>query len=172
MKKEKKKFSGNLNPFLVLMVMVVICTIVSYFVVPGAYDRETVDGVVVQDVLHPSRRDDCEALAVRDVIVRGQGMLHAMARPQRAAVAEGEYAVAGKGAVQHHLGAGGVILRIIDALAAVHHEALERCLHHAVVKDRGLLAEILLHDVVDGVRAAGSRLLLRHREGVDEADFR
>ena len=39
MKKEKKKFSGNLNPFLVLMVMVLICTVVSYFVVPGAYDR-------------------------------------------------------------------------------------------------------------------------------------
>lgn len=27
------------------MTMVVICTIVSYFVVPGAFDRETVDGV-------------------------------------------------------------------------------------------------------------------------------
>ena len=103
---------------------------------------------------------------MRDVIVRGQGMLHAMARPQGTAVAEGENAVAGKCTVEHHLGTGGVILRILDALAAVHHEALKRCLHHAVVKDRGLLAEILLHDVVDGVSAAGSRLLLRHREGV------
>ena len=58
MKKEKKKFSGNLNPFLVLMVMVVICTIVSYFVVPGAYDRETVDGVtrVVADSYHSVER--------------------------------------------------------------------------------------------------------------------
>ena len=58
MKKEKKKFSGNLNPFLVLMVMVVICTIVSYFVVPGAYDRETVDGVtrVVADSYHAVER--------------------------------------------------------------------------------------------------------------------
>lgn len=45
--KEKKGIlkGGNLNPFLVLMTMVVICTIVSYFVVPGAFDRETVDGV-------------------------------------------------------------------------------------------------------------------------------
>lgn len=42
--KEKKGIlkGGNLNPFLVLMTMVVICTIVSYFVVPGAFDRETV----------------------------------------------------------------------------------------------------------------------------------
>lgn len=36
---------GNLNPFLVLVAMVVICTIVSYFVTPGAYDRETINGV-------------------------------------------------------------------------------------------------------------------------------
>lgn len=45
--KEKKGIlkGGNLNPFLVLMTMVVICTIMSYFVVPGAFDRETVDGV-------------------------------------------------------------------------------------------------------------------------------
>lgn len=42
----KKLSKGrDLNPFLVLAVMVLICTIVSYFVVPGAYDRETVDGV-------------------------------------------------------------------------------------------------------------------------------
>ena len=52
MKKAKKKFSGNLNPFLVLMVMVVICTIVSYFVVPGAYDRETVDGAACEALLN------------------------------------------------------------------------------------------------------------------------
>ena len=43
--KPKKKKGGNLNPFLVLAVMVALCTIVSYFVTPGAYDRETVDGV-------------------------------------------------------------------------------------------------------------------------------
>lgn len=46
--KEKKKSllkGGNLNPFLVLMVMVLLCTVVSYFVTPGAYDRETVNGV-------------------------------------------------------------------------------------------------------------------------------
>ena len=90
--------------------------------------------MIVQDVLHPSRRDDREALAVRDVIVRGQGMLEAMARPQGAAVTEGENTVAGEGAVQHHLGAGGIILRIFDTLATVHHEALERCLHHAVIE--------------------------------------
>ena len=41
----KKKSGGNLNPFMVLVIMVVICTIVSYFVVPGAYDRETINGV-------------------------------------------------------------------------------------------------------------------------------
>lgn len=42
---KKTSKAGNLNPFLVLAVMVVLCTIVSYVVVPGAYDRETVDGV-------------------------------------------------------------------------------------------------------------------------------
>ena len=116
-----------------------VCNVVAVLCCVEAEDidavlRETVDGVVVQDVLHPSRRNDREALAVRDVIVRGQGVLEAMARPQGAAVAEGENTVAGEGAVQHHLGAGGIILRIFDALATVHHEALERCLHHAVIE--------------------------------------
>ena len=58
--KEKKGIlkGGNLNPFLVLMTMVVICTIVSYFVVPGAFDRETVDGVsrVVAGSYHSGER--------------------------------------------------------------------------------------------------------------------
>ena len=34
-----------MNPFIPLLIMVILCTIVSYFVNPGAYDRETIDGV-------------------------------------------------------------------------------------------------------------------------------
>lgn len=45
MKNEKKKTGKALNPFIPLVLMVLACAIASYFVVPGAYDRETVNGV-------------------------------------------------------------------------------------------------------------------------------
>lgn len=43
-----------MNPFIPLVLMVLACAIVSYFVIPGAYDRETVDGVtrVLADSYH------------------------------------------------------------------------------------------------------------------------
>lgn len=55
---KKKSNGGNLNPFMVLAIMVVACTIISYFVTPGAYDRETVNGVtrVVADSYHSVER--------------------------------------------------------------------------------------------------------------------
>ena len=40
-----KKQVRNFNPNLVLVIMVILCTIASYFVTPGAYDRETVNGI-------------------------------------------------------------------------------------------------------------------------------
>lgn len=51
---EKKSKNINLNPFVVMAVMVIVCTIASWFVNPGAYDRETIDGVtrVVADSYH------------------------------------------------------------------------------------------------------------------------
>lgn len=57
MSKEKTKTlkkSGSLNPFVPLIIMILACAIVSYFVVPGAYDRDTVDGVtrVLADSYH------------------------------------------------------------------------------------------------------------------------
>lgn len=59
-KKEKKTLTQGkaMHPFIPLLVMVVLCTIISYFVVPGAYDRETVDGVtrVVADSYHAVER--------------------------------------------------------------------------------------------------------------------
>ena len=59
-KKEKKALTQGkaMHPFIPLLVMVVLCTIISYFVVPGAYDRETVDGVtrVVADSYHAVER--------------------------------------------------------------------------------------------------------------------
>ena len=45
MTKDKQKANKPLNPFVPLVLMVLACAIVSYFVIPGAYDRETVDGV-------------------------------------------------------------------------------------------------------------------------------
>lgn len=47
-----------MNPFVPLLIMVLACAIVSYFVKPGAYDRETVDGVtrVLADSYHEVER--------------------------------------------------------------------------------------------------------------------
>ncbi len=45
MNKKEKKTSSSMNPFVPLLLMVLACAIVSYFVSPGAYDRETIDGV-------------------------------------------------------------------------------------------------------------------------------
>ena len=47
----KKKDGVNFNSYLVLLVIVLLCTIVSYFVAPGAYEREKINGlnVVIAD---------------------------------------------------------------------------------------------------------------------------
>ena len=45
MNKKEKKTSSSMNPFVPLLLMVLACAIVSYFVSPGSYDRETIDGV-------------------------------------------------------------------------------------------------------------------------------
>ena len=42
---EKKKEGFNFNPFIVMGVMVLLCTIASWLVTPGAYDRELVNGI-------------------------------------------------------------------------------------------------------------------------------
>ena len=59
-KKEKKGLTQGkaMHPFIPLLFMVILCTIISYFVIPGAYDRETVDGVtrVVADSYHAVER--------------------------------------------------------------------------------------------------------------------
>ena len=49
-----KKHASTMNPFVPLLLMVLACAIVSYFVSPGAYERETVDGVtrVLADSYH------------------------------------------------------------------------------------------------------------------------
>lgn len=54
--------------------MVILCTIISYFVLPGAYDRETVDGVtrVIADSYHtverpPSPSLTCSAPSPKDL---------------------------------------------------------------------------------------------------------
>lgn len=58
MTKDKQKANKPLNPFVPLVLMVLACAIVSYFVIPGAYDRETVDGVtrVLADSYHATER--------------------------------------------------------------------------------------------------------------------
>ena len=59
-KNEKKSlFQGKaMHPFIPLLFMVVLCTVISYFVAPGAYDRETVNGVtrVIADSYHTVER--------------------------------------------------------------------------------------------------------------------
>lgn len=58
MTKDNQKANKPLNPFVPLVLMVLACAIVSYFVIPGAYDRETVDGVtrVLADSYHATER--------------------------------------------------------------------------------------------------------------------
>lgn len=56
MKNEKK--GKTLNPFLILLSVVVICSIFSYFVNPGAFNRAILDGktIVVPGSYHPVER--------------------------------------------------------------------------------------------------------------------
>ena len=57
--KKNSLFQGKaMHPFIPLLFMVILCTIVSYFVAPGAYDRETVNGVtrVIADSYHAVER--------------------------------------------------------------------------------------------------------------------
>lgn len=54
----KTKQGVNFNPFIVMSIMVLFCAAVSYVVVPGAYDRETINGVtrVLPDSYHAVER--------------------------------------------------------------------------------------------------------------------
>ena len=57
--KKNSLFQGKaMHPFIPLLFMVILCTVISYFVAPGAYDRETVNGVprVVADSYHAVER--------------------------------------------------------------------------------------------------------------------
>lgn len=69
----KKKDGVNFNPYLVLLVIVLLCTIVSYFVAPGAYDREKINGlnVVIADSYHPVPRTPVSFLEMYRSIPKG-----------------------------------------------------------------------------------------------------
>jgi len=57
--KKNSLFQGKaMHPFIPLLFMVILCTVISYFVAPGAYDRETVNGVtrVIADSYHAVER--------------------------------------------------------------------------------------------------------------------
>jgi len=57
--KKNSLFQGKaMHPFIPLLFMVILCTVISYFVAPGAYDRETVNGVtrVIADSYHTVER--------------------------------------------------------------------------------------------------------------------
>ena len=57
--KKKSLFQGKaMHPFIPLLFMVILCTVASYIVNPGAYDRETVNGVtrVIADSYHAVER--------------------------------------------------------------------------------------------------------------------
>ena len=85
---------------------------------------KAMDGLFAENVLHPARSDDSQALAVSDVIVRAEGVLDSVARPALIAVAESVNPVAAVGAGQHHLGSRGIIIGIFKALHGICHKAL------------------------------------------------
>ena len=75
-KQEKKGLPQGkaIHSFIPLLFMVILCTIISCFVIPGAYDRETVDGVtrVIADSYHtveapPSPSLTCSAPSPKDL---------------------------------------------------------------------------------------------------------
>lgn len=69
----KKKDGVNFNSYLVLLVIVLLCTIVSYFVAPGAYEREKINGlnVVIADSYHPVPRTPVSFLEMYRSIPKG-----------------------------------------------------------------------------------------------------
>ena len=70
---DKQKEVRNFNPNLVLIVMIVLCTIASYLVTPGAYDRETINGVtrVVATSYHEVERTPVSAFKMFQSIPQG-----------------------------------------------------------------------------------------------------
>ena len=134
--------------------------------------HEAVQRLFIQDMAHPARRDDGQTLAVGDVVVGREGVLNGVAGPATVAVAKRQDAVAAVGAAEHHLGAGGVVLRIGQTLAGILHQASQHRLAEAVVQQRRISHEVLLHGVVHGIGTAGSGLLLRHGEGIDGVENR
>ena len=70
---KKKKDGINFNPYLVLLAIVVFCTIVSYFVAPGAYDREKINGlnVVIANSYHAVPRTPVSFLEMYRSIPKG-----------------------------------------------------------------------------------------------------
>lgn len=68
-----KKEIKNFNPNLVLVVMIVLCTIASYFVTAGAYDRETLNGVtrVVATSYHEVARTPVSIFKMFQAIPQG-----------------------------------------------------------------------------------------------------
>lgn len=68
-----QKEGMNFNPFLIMFIMVIVCAIASYFVVPGAYDRETVNGVtrVIADSYHSVERTPVSFFQIFTAIPEG-----------------------------------------------------------------------------------------------------
>ena len=121
---------------------------------------------------HPVRGDDGQPPAVGDVVVGAEGVLDAVAGPARRTVAERENAVAAIGAGQHHLGTGCVIFRVLQALAAVHHQTAQHRLAEAVVQQRSVLREVLFHHVVHRIGNACGGLFPADSEGVGRVEER
>ena len=117
-------------------------------------------------MLHPAGRDDGKTLSVGDVIIAAQGVLYAVHRPAGCTVAKGHYVVARKGAHKHHLRPCSKVFRICQAGFSVDHQALETSLAEAVVHQRGVLAEVLFHNMVHCIGNAGPCLLGRDAEGI------
>ena len=77
---------------------------------------------LVQDMLHPPRRNDRQPLSGRNVVIGTQSVLDAVTRPSALAVSECQNAVTAIRTSEHHLRTRLVILRVLNTLAAVLHE--------------------------------------------------
>ncbi len=114
--------------------------------------------MLVQNVLHPARCDNCKTFAVSDVIIRAESVLNSVARPTGGTVANGKNLIAGKRAVNHKLTSCIIVFRLFKGNFGVFNKAFDCAFTHSVRQKRMLLAEILLNNMVNCICGTGSRL--------------
>ena len=117
-------------------------------------------------MLHPPRGNDRKSLPMRNVIICRERMFHTVAGPAGTTVSKRIDPVASIRAVKHHFRPCCIVFRILQTLLCIYHKALKRRFHKSIVKKCGILAEILLHNVIHCIRTAGRRLFSGYRKCV------